>query len=257
MDLIDTHCHLTAEAFDANREAVLARAAVAGVAGMITIGTDRADSRAAAELAASRPNVWFAAGIHPHEAARARPDDLAELQRMWAEPRCVAVGEIGLDYHYDFSPRRTQQEWFARQLEAAGPTGRPVVVHSREAFEDTAAILEHCGYVGRPVVFHCFGGDAAQAQQIAARGWRISFTGTVTFRKAVTLHEIARSYPLEALLIETDCPYLSPEPVRHLRPNEPAHLVHVAAFLARLRGMSLEAIAAATTAAARAFFGLR
>lgn len=256
MDLIDTHCHLTSDALAADAAAVIARAVAAGVGRMITVATDAADARAARALARRHPELRIAAGIHPHDAARAGPADLDALAQTWTDPLCVAAGEMGLDYHYDFSPRDAQHDLFARQLERAAPTGLPIVVHSREAHADTVAMLERAGYRDRPVVFHCFTGSADEAADVAAHGWRISFTGVVTFRKSEALHAIAASYPAEHLMIETDSPYLSPEPVRHVRPNEPAHLVHTATFLARLRGTTPDTIAAQTTAAAEAFFGL-
>lgn len=254
MELFDTHCHLTSKVFTANTDAVIDRAVAAGVTGMITVGTDVSDSRAAATLAARRPEVWFAAGVHPHEAAKASPDDVAALARLWGEPRCVAAGEIGLDYHYDFSPRDVQRDWFARQLEVALAAQRPVIVHSREAFDDTVAILERHGGVRRPVVFHCFTGTPAEAADIDRRGWRLSFAGVVTFKKLTELQSIAAAYPVDRLMVETDAPYLSPEPVRNVRPNEPALVAHTVAFLARLRGVDANTLAAAATANARRFF---
>ncbi len=254
MHLIDTHCHLTSRELAGSADAVTERAVMAGVRRMITVGTDAADSQAALRLARRRPELRMAAGIHPHEAAKAAPADLEVLRGIWSAPECVAAGELGLDYHYDFSPRDVQRDWLARQLDAALPTGLPLIVHSREAHCDVVAALLRHGYGGRRVVFHCFGGTADEAAEIASHGWRISFTGVVTFRKARDLQAIAAAYPAEHLMLETDAPYLSPEPVRHVRPNEPAHLVHTAAFVARLRGADPEALAAQTAANAEAFF---
>jgi len=254
MSLVDTHCHLTGREFASCLDAVIDRAVAAGVNRMITVGTDAADAQAALALARRRPELSAAAGIHPHEAGRAVPADLDVLARVWAEPRCVAVGEIGLDYHYDFSPRDVQRDWLRRQLDAAAATGLPVVIHSREAHADVVRILTECGYVGRPVVFHCFAGTADEAAEIARCGWRLSFSGVVTFRKSEALRAIAATYPAEQLLIETDAPYLSPEPVRHIRPNEPANVRHTLAFLAALRQTPFDVLADRTSRNAEAFF---
>jgi TatD DNase family protein len=256
MELIDTHCHLTSDAFADTVDTVIERALAAGVRQMITVGTDAADARAALALAQRRAELRMAAGIHPHEAAKASPHDVEGLQRIWAGPLCVAVGEVGLDYHYDFSPRDTQRDLFARQLDAGAATRLPIIVHSREAHADVVAILRRCGYEGRPVVFHCFTGTADEAAEIAACGWRVSFSGVVTFKKSKELQRIAAACPTDNLMLETDSPYLSPEPVRHIRPNEPAHVAHVARFLAALRRIPPEDLAAHATRNSRAFFAL-
>ncbi len=256
MELIDTHCHLTSEAFAGAVDAVIDRAVAAGVRQMITVATDATDARAALALTKRRAELRMAAGIHPHETARAGPGDIEELRRIWSEPLCVAVGEIGLDYHYDFSPRAVQRDLFARQLEAARETARPIIVHSREAHEDTVAILRQAGLVNRPVVFHCFTGTRAEADRISEYGWRISLSGVVTFRKSTELQAVAAACPADRLLLETDSPYLSPEPVRHLRPNEPACVAHIARFVATLRGVPAEELAAQASRNARAFFSL-
>ncbi|MBN1491765.1 MAG: TatD family hydrolase [Phycisphaerae bacterium] len=254
MNLTDTHCHLTSSALADQADAVIDRAIAAGVRRLITVGTDLADSQAALALARRRSELRMTAGIHPHEAAKASPTDVEALATIWAEPVCVGAGEIGLDYHYDFSPRAVQQDLFARQLDAAAAAELPVVVHSREAFDDTIRILERCGLARRRVVFHCFGGSADEAAAVAERGWRISLTGVVTFKRSTELQAIAAALPADGLLLETDAPYLSPEPVRHVRPNEPANLVHTARFLAKLRGETVQSIAEASTANAAAFF---
>lgn len=256
MDLIDTHCHLTSEAFAGAADAVIDRALSAGVRQMITVATDAADARAALVLTRQRGELRMAAGIHPHEAAKAAAPDVEDLRRIWADPLCVAVGEIGLDYHYDFSPRDVQQDWFARQLDAAASTRLPIIVHSREAHADTVAILLRCGYEGRPAVFHCFTGTTQEAADLAEHGWRISFSGVVTFKNSTELQAIAAAYPAEHVMLETDSPYLSPEPVRRLRPNEPAHVAHIARFLAVLRGVPADDLATQATRNARAFFSL-
>ncbi len=254
--LCDTHVHLTSAALQEDLADVLARARSAGVSRFITVGTTAADSARAVETAATQPDVWAVVGIHPHEAARATDADLATIRSLATAPKVVALGETGLDYHYDFSDRSSQKRLFAAQLSIAGQLDLPVVIHCREAIDDAVAILREEGFDGRPVVFHCFTGTPSEAERIAAHGWRISFTGIVTFPNAARLQDLARGYPADRLMLETDAPYLSPVPVRSVRPNEPAHLVHSARFLAQLRGETFEALACQSTKNARAFFGL-
>lgn len=256
MILIDSHAHLTFDVLRCDLDAVLARAAEAGVEHVITVGTDLADSRRAVDIASQRSEVSAVVGIHPHEAAKAGPDDLDALELLLAEPDVVGIGEIGLDYHYDFSDRGSQRRIFEAQLELARRYDHPLVIHCREAVDDALADLVAAGFANRPVVFHCFTGAPDEAARIAERGWRISFTGVVTFRKSTGLQAIARAYPADQLMLETDCPYLSPEPKRNVRPNEPALLIHTARFLADLRGVELDAFAAQTTANTKAFFGV-
>ncbi len=254
--LIDTHAHLTYPGLIERIDEVLGNAAAAGVGRIISIASDVADAERVLDLAKSYGAVHATAGIHPHEAGKAGPDDVDRLAQLWRQPEVVAVGEIGLDYHYDFSDRPTQQRVFEAQLAAAAGTGLPLIVHCREAFDDCIALLEKHSYVNRPVVIHCFTGTPDEARAVAERGWRISFTGIVTFKKSTILQSIARTYLADKLMVETDAPYLAPVPVRHVRPNEPAYVAHTAAFLADLRGEALEALAARTTANARAFFNL-
>ena len=254
--LIDTHAHLTFEVFAGDVPGVLERCAEAGVAHVLTVGTDVAHSRRAVELASTYDTVSAVTGIHPHEAAKVSTGAYHELRELSAHPQVVAVGEIGLDYHYDYSARAAQHEVFKAQLEVAADSDLPVVIHSREAIPDAVGILHERGFDGRPVVFHCFTGAADEAKLLADHGWRISFTGVVTFRKSEDLQAIARDYPADQLMLETDAPYLSPEPVRKIRPNEPAHVRYTAEFLARLRGAPVEELIAQTTRNAEAFFGL-
>lgn len=255
--LIDSHCHLTDSRLMGVTAQVLRRCREAGVAAMITIGTDVSDHQAALALVESHPGEVFAAlGFHPHEAAKVAPSDFDAWEAALGKKGVVALGEMGLDYHYDFAPREVQKEVFHRQLAVAERVDLPMIIHCREAFEDLSAMLLEHGHQGRRVVFHCFTGTAAEARIIAEHGWRISFTGIVTFKSSHWLQEIAIAYPLDQMMIETDSPYLSPEPVRSQRPNEPANVAYVAAFLARLRGLSLEDFAALTAANTRTFFGL-
>ncbi len=257
MGLIDSHAHLTFPELGGQVDDVLTRCSEAGVDEIITVGTDLADSRAAVELAERYPDrLYVAAGVHPHEAEKAGEDDLVAVARLWEHPKVVAVGEIGLDYHYDFADRAVQRSVFARQLELAETLSRPVVIHAREALNDTIQALVERGYDRRPVVFHCFSGTAEEASRIAEHGWRISFTGMVTFKKLDWLRRIVKAYPADKLMVETDSPYISPEPIRNKRPNEPAHLVYTVRFLAELLDLSYNALVQQTAQNTRAFFNL-
>jgi len=256
MELVDTHAHLTHPALLPQIGAVLARARAADVHQIVAVASDARDSHLAIELAHAHPGVFATAGIHPHEAAKAADGDFAEVRALLANDRVVACGEIGLDYHYDFAAPAAQQQVFARQLGAAGDINKPLVIHCREALDDCIRLLNQHGYRDRAVVFHCFTGSAADALRIADHGWRISFTGIVTFKGLTELQDIARSYPADLIMVETDAPYLSPVPVRHVKSNEPAHVTHTARFLADLRGTSFPDFAEQTSANARTFFGL-
>lgn len=252
--LIDSHCHLT---FDGLRErvgAVLSRASAAGVTACVTVATDLADADRALALAAAHPTVRVAAGIHPHEAGKVSPGWDAALAEIVGRDDVYAVGETGLDYHYDFSDRSDQHRVFRRQLALAAAAGKPVVIHSREAHADTLAVLADFPSLSRGV-FHCFTGTVAEAVELIDRGFWISLTGVVTFKRSDAIREVARLVPSDRLMVETDSPYLSPEPVRGVRPNEPAHLVHIAERIARERGVTLSEFAAMTSANTRRFFG--
>ena len=256
MGLIDSHAHLTAEPLDSDVDGVLGRAVRAGVDQVISVGVDLKDSQRALAWARRDERVLAAIGIHPHEAAKPTSEDWTRLAELAADPVVVAVGETGLDYHYDLADRSVQQAVFERQLELAAASGKPVVIHCREAHGDTMAILKASGLAGKRVVFHCFSGTRSQARDIADHGWRVSFTGVVTFKNAGDLPSIAADYPIGQLMIETDSPFLSPTPVRHVKPNEPAHLIHIARFLADLRGMRMDEFIERTADATRAFFNL-
>jgi TatD DNase family protein len=237
MRLFDTHVHLLDEKFDEDRASLIQALPSLGLEGMIEVGTTVADSRKAAQLAADVDYIYAAVGIHPHEAKDASADYLAQLEALAAQPKVVAIGEIGLDYHYDFSPRDVQQRVFSEQLALAGRTGLPVVIHMREATQDTLAILrEHPGLKG---VMHCFSGSAETAEILVDMGLCVSFTGSVTFKNARKTVEAASVVPLNRLMAETDCPYLSPEPVRGRR-NDPSNVRHVLQKLADIKGISFE-----------------
>jgi len=262
--LIDTHCHLTFAGLREQADSVVQRATVAGVRQLITVATTLADAAAAQELVARQPQVFLAAGIHPHEAGRCGADDLAALadvhrggqRRPELAGRIVAVGETGLDFHYDFAPRERQESVFRAQLELASKIGRPVVIHAREAERRVCEILADFPALAGRVVFHCFSGDHGMARDVLDRGCWLSFTGVVTFRNAEALRDAARYVPADRILVETDAPYLTPEPIRKQRPNEPAFLVHTARRLAEIRGEPYEEFARRTTQNARRFFGL-
>ena len=244
----DNHCHLPADLDEAR--AVVDEARAVGVERLVDVGTDVDSSKAAAGRAAALDGVWATAGVHPHDAA-AGLDGLDEVLRS---PGVVAVGECGLDYHYDHSPRLAQRDAFAAQVALAHEHGLPLVIHTREAWDDTFAILDEVGVPERTVM-HCFTGGPGEAEASLERGALLSFSGIVTFKTADDLRDAAASCPLDRLMIETDSPYLAPVPHRG-RPNRPALLVHVGRGVAAAKGVSLEVVAEATWANADRFYGL-
>ncbi len=249
MSLTDSHCHLDDPRFDADREAVLERALQAGVTRLLAIGTGDGppDLEAGVRLAERYPFVLASAGVHPHDAAKVLPATFDQLAALARHPKVAAIGEIGLDYHYNFAPPERQREVFAEQLRLAAAAGKPVIIHTREAWDDTMALLERYVRPGGPGgIFHCFSGGAEQARQALGLGFHLSFAGVVTFPKAEGVREAARLTPLDRLLIETDAPYLAPVPHRGRR-NEPAFLLETARRLAALRGEPLELLVQATT----------
>lgn len=256
MKWIDTHCHLTFEPLSDDVPAVLERSRQAGVTAWITVGTSLEDSRKAVELAGRHENLYASVGIHPHDAKDANAAALGELKELARNEKVVAIGETGLDFHYNFSKQPDQKRVFADHLNIAGELGLPVIIHSRNAFDETLEILDRWGNGLRGVVFHCFSGSADQARQLLDRGYYISFTGVVTFKNAQTTREAAQAVPVDRLMVETDCPYMSPEPVRGQKPNEPALMLHTARFLAELKGLSADEFARQSTLTAIRFFGL-
>ncbi len=251
--LVDTHAHLDFPQFDGDREAVLARAWEAGVGAIVTIGVDANASRRAVELAMSDGRIFAAVGIHPHEADKASEADWAALEELARHPRVVAVGETGLDYHYDRPPRKAQEAALRLQVRLARAVGEALIVHSREAHDDVVRVLrEECAdRVGG--VMHCFSGDVAQAEECLSLGFHISLAGPVTFKGAETARRVAATVPADRLLVETDCPFLSPHPYRGQR-NEPARVALVASEVARARGLAPEEAAALTGGNARRLF---
>lgn len=256
MQLIDTHCHLTFEPLVDDVPAVLERSMAAGVTEWITVGTSVEDSGRAVELTGRHDNLYATVGIHPHDAKDATGDALDKLRQLARRPKVVAIGETGLDFHYNFSKQPIQKEVFAAHLEIARELDLPVVVHSRNAFDETIEILDRSGQGLKGVVFHCFGGDMNQTQAVLDRGYFVSFTGVVTFKNAHTARQAAQIVPIERLMLETDCPYMSPVPMRKQKVNEPALMIHTARFLADLKGVELPDFAAQVTSTSKAFFGL-
>jgi TatD DNase family protein len=258
MQFIDTHAHLTNEAYD-NKEldAILDRARQAGVDNWITVGTDIDDSAAAVELTHRYEQLYCAVGVHPHESGKQISGYLEQLQLLARNDNVVAVGEIGLDYHYDFSPRNIQQKIFQEQLILTRQLQLPVVIHCREALDHCLGILDDWDGDETPVVFHCFGGDKKTAKNLLDRGYYLSLTGTITFNNATELQQVVKYIPLEKIMLETDCPFLSPHPKRNIKPNEPALLIHTAEKLARLLDIDIMEIAQATGKNSRYFFRLQ
>jgi TatD DNase family protein len=255
--LVDSHCHLQDPAFDADREAVIERAVEAGIARILAPGYDLDSSRAAIALAEAHPELVDAAvGVHPHFSAMPTPADWDELAELAAHPRVVAVGEIGLDFHRDLSPREAQRAALERQLAMAATVGKPVLIHSREAHEESRAALLAWEGPGRGAlrgVLHCFSGDAGLAQELAAGGYLISFALPVTFSSARGPRAAAAALPEGSYLVETDSPWLAPGGGEER--NEPTTALRVAAELARLRGTSPESIASQVATAYRALVG--
>ncbi|MBC7933218.1 MAG: TatD family hydrolase [Rubrivivax sp.] len=257
---IDSHAHIDGEEFDADRDEVVARARAAGVRAILNVGTGDPHSgtlERAVAVADKYEGVYAAAGVHPHD-ARLYDEDaerrLLEIARRGG--RLIAWGEIGLDYHYDNSPRDVQREVFTRQLRLARVEELPVIIHTREADDETFEILRsEYGGASRGGIMHCFGGGMPLAVAALDLGFMISFAGNVTFKKAENLREVARAIPLERLLVETDCPFLAPVPLRGRR-NEPAFVVETARFLAGLRGIGPDELGRITSENFARFFGL-
>jgi len=244
--LVDSHCHLDDKQFDADRDDVIERARQAGVERMMAIGTGSGppDLEAGLRLARQHAFMYATVGVHPHDASKATPETFAQIEALAADAKVLAIGEIGLDYHYDFSPRDVQREVFIAQLKLAGRAGKPVVIHTREAWEDTLLVLRQHWTGGG--IMHCFTGTPDQARQALDLGFHLSFGGVLTFPKADTVRDAARLAPEDRLLVETDAPYLAPVPRRGKR-NEPAFIVETVRRLAEVRGVAPEHIAEITS----------
>jgi TatD DNase family protein len=252
--LIDSHCHLDYYT-EVERPDVLARAAAAGVGGMVTIGTSLAQSRLLPAIAEAQPNIWCTVGIHPHHAAEEPVPQPADIAALTSDPKVIGIGESGLDYFYDRSPRDVQQAGFRAHIRAARLAGLPLAIHARDADQDIAAILQDEHDTGGEFSFllHCFSSSRMLAEAAIALGGYVSFSGILTFPKSNELREIARGLPADRLLVETDAPYLAPVPFRGKR-NEPAYVAHSARVLAAVRGVEPEAIAELTTGNFRRLF---
>jgi len=256
MELIDTHCHLTFNGLIQDIDGVVARSKAAGVTGWLTVGTDMQENQKALELTEKYENMYAAVGMHPHDAKDVTDDTLARLKELARNEKVVAIGETGLDYHYNHSLHEDQRKVFAGHLDIAEELDLPVIIHCREAFEETMEVLDNQTVGVKKIVFHCFSGSAEQAKIVLDRGYYISFTGVVTFKNARIKQQAAKIVPTDRLMLETDCPYMSPEPMRKQKVNEPALMVHTAKFLAELKEMNPADFANAVTATSKTFFGL-
>src|SRR5271165_3451141 len=252
--LIDSHCHLDYYT-EAERPDVLARATAAGVGGMVTIGTTLAQSRRLPAIAAEQPNLWCTVGIHTHHAAEEPVPSPEQIAALTADPKVIGIGESGLDYFYDRSPRDVQQAGFRAHIRAARMAGLPLAIHARDADQDIATILQDERDTGGEFSFllHCFSSSRALAEAAIAMGGHVSFSGILTFPKSHELRQIARDLPADRLLVETDAPYLAPVPFRGKR-NEPAYVAHTARVLAEVRGLEPRALAELTTENFRRLF---
>ncbi len=246
--LVDHHCHLDFPDFEADRQAYVDRARTAGVGVLVTISTRIRRNDVYRAIAEAHEHVYFTVGTHPHQAHEELDIPVDEIVRLAEHPKCVGIGEAGLDYFYKKSPPEAQAEGFRRHIAAARMTGLPLEIHTRDADADTIRILEDETAKGPfKAILHCFTGGAELAQRAVALGHYVSFSGVVTFKKSEELRAIAAELPLDRLLVETDAPFLAPEPYRGKR-NEPAFVVHTAAALAKVRGMTPDAFSTATTA---------
>lgn len=252
--LVDSHAHLEMKEFDPDRKEVIERARLAGVDCIVTVGTNLGLSRKALSIARQYENIYATVGVHPHDVARADDKSFDELKALAEDPKVVAYGEIGLDYFRNISPREKQIEMFARQLELAEELNLPVIIHDRDAHEQTLRMVKASGV--RMGVFHCFSGDWAMARQCIDLGFYISVPGVVTFDKSKVLHDVVRQAPLDSILLETDCPYLTPVPHRGKR-NEPSFIIHTAKKVAEIKGLAWEDVAQAAAVNTRKLFRIK
>jgi TatD DNase family protein len=247
--LIDSHCHLDSDQFDQDRDAVIERALAVGVTHMVAIGTGNGppDLEAGIRLADKYEAFYATVGVHPHDASKAGASTFERLSQLTQHPKVIAIGEIGLDYHYDFSPRETQHAVFIEQMRLAAEAKKPIVIHTREAWDDTIALIREHWDTKQGGIMHCFSGGPKESHQALDLGFYLSFGGIVTFPKALEIQEAARMAPAYRILVETDAPYLAPVPKRGKR-NEPAYMIETVRKLAQLRGVSEQEIAETTTA---------
>jgi TatD DNase family protein len=252
--MIDTHCHLTDPRLESRLLAVLLQAEKAAVSQMITIGTGVEDAQDAIALCSGFPNIRCAVGIHPNYSAEADLSQIEQLRQLQNDSNVVAIGEMGLDYHYDRAPRDHQRRIFEAQVQLAADVHKPIVIHCREAVDDTLSVLGNSP--GVPAVFHCFTGKLTEARRIIDAGYLIGFTGPITYKKNDELREVVRFVPIERMLVETDAPYLTPEPMRKAEYNQPAFVMHTAAKAAEIKGLTIKEFDRITTATAHRFFRL-
>jgi len=249
----DTHAHYCDKRFDEDRDELLGSMQDAGVSLILNSGSSLRSSKLSLELADKYSFIYTSAGVHPHDAKSMTDATVSELEELLGHPKAVAVGEIGLDYHYDFSPRDVQRNRFCEQLELARRLGKPVIIHEREALRDTLdAVRDYSDLTG---VFHCFSGSWETAKTVLDMGWYLSFTGIITFKNARRAMEVLEKMPADRILLETDCPYLAPDPMRGRR-NSSLYLQYTAAKAAEVRGISLDEVASLTTENGKRFFGI-
>jgi len=254
--LIDTHCHLDSEYFPEGADDAIERARVAGVTGFVCVGVGSvAQAESAIAIARRRTDVWATVGVHPHDAASHEDTLEARLKELAGDPRVVAIGEVGLDFHYDHSPRPRQTEAFRRFVQLARELKKPLVIHTRSAPEQTLEVLAEEGARDVGGIVHCFSEDKPFASRALELGFYLSFSGIVTFKRSVGIQEVAAWAPAERILVETDSPYLAPVPLRGKR-CEPAYVVHTARCVAQLRGVALEALAEQTSQNAARLLGV-
>lgn len=254
--LIDSHAHLNDGEYEADRETIVKNFDKDGIEAVVNVGFDALSSSESVKLAEKHSKIYAAVGFHPHHASEYGVDGERIVRELASNNKTVAIGEIGLDYHYDLSPRDVQREVFKKQLELADELCLPAVIHSRDACADTMEILKSCHKDGKKVLLHCFSGSVETMFDYVKMGYSIALGGAVTFKNARVPKEVAKSVPLENLLLETDCPYMTPVPHRGKR-NEPAYILLTLYEIAELRGMNPEDLADATSANARKFFNLR
>lgn len=254
--LFDSHCHLTDHRYDADRDAVLTRAMEAGVKYIVVPGADLESSQGAVALAAEHPFFYAAVGVHPHDAKEMDEEMLQLISHLARKPKVVAIGEIGLDFHYDFSPREVQRHWFIAQIRLAKTLGLPIIVHDREANQEVYDTLKAEKAFDTGVLMHCYSGSAELAKQYLKQGAMLSIAGPITFSNARKTVEVVQAVPLEHLFIETDGPYLTPIPHRGKR-NEPAYVRFVAEKIAEIKGISVEEVAEQTCRNALKFFNIK
>lgn len=256
MNLIDTHAHMTYEGLAENMDDVLARSRAAGVTKWISIGTDYEHNEKVVTLANKYENLYAILGIHPHHASECQPHHIQRLIELVGSGKIVGLGETGLDFHYNFSKQQAQKDLFKRFLEIASLTRLPVVIHSRNAFEETMQILENHADKTTKFVFHCYSGTIEQTREIIDKGYYVSFTGIITFKNAELARDCVKTVPLEKMMIETDCPFMSPEPMRKQKINEPALLIYTAQKIAELKGIDIETLSEQIERNTKEFFGI-